>query len=114
MTSAHACFAFSDRDASSSRHTTSRAGCWRAWRPIIPTDVPSARAPVTRTSNTMEPRLRRTGRHGARVLLTDTAIPNHRQGDFVQDDSEQRWELCGAITIALVIFWALAMWMVTP
>lgn len=29
-------------------------------------------------------------------------------------DDPQRWELCGALTIVLVLAWALAAWMVTP
>lgn len=34
-------------------------------------------------------------------------------GESVGDDP-QRWELCGSLTIVLVIFWALAAWWVTP
>lgn len=32
----------------------------------------------------------------------------------MKDGSNQRWEICGAISIVCVFFWLLAMWMVTP
>lgn len=53
--------------------------------------------------------------NSAERLDQESGSPSVRAdgADPVPDDPH-RWELCGSLTIILVLFWFLAMWLVTP